>query len=65
KKYQITVNKMVFLEILLSLIGLIAIVKAFLDNNIGIIPILGVYVVSYFYVALLTKREAAPIKGSD
>jgi cellulose synthase/poly-beta-1,6-N-acetylglucosamine synthase-like glycosyltransferase len=65
KKYQISVNKMVILEVLLGLIGLTAIVKAVLDNNLGIIPILAVYVVSYFYIALLTKKEAAPTKGSD
>jgi len=58
KKYQINVNKTVALEILFSVLGIVAMIKSFMDFNFGIIPILFIYTAAYLYISKVTFRDA-------
>jgi cellulose synthase/poly-beta-1,6-N-acetylglucosamine synthase-like glycosyltransferase len=59
KKYQIKIDKIVFLEVLFGIAGLLAIVKAFINYNLGIIPILMLYSIAYLNISNITRKEAA------
>jgi len=59
KKYQIKVSKIVLLEILFGLLGILAIVKTWLEFNIGIIPILLLYSAAYLNIAFLTIKQGS------
>jgi len=58
KKYQINVNKTVVLEILFGVLGIAAMIKSYIDFNIGIIPILFIYTAAYLYISRVTFRDA-------
>lgn len=62
KKYQIRVNRVVLLEIGAGALGLVSMAKAYLNTNLGIIPILLLYTLAYLYIARITMGEAAPRK---
>ena len=57
KKYQIHFERTTLLEGTAVLLGAAAVVWAALDGNLGIVPILMVYLVSYFVVFALTLRH--------
>jgi|SRR5271157_585167 len=57
KKYQIHFERTTLLEGTAVLLGAAAVVWAALDGNLGIVPILMVYLLSYFVVFALTLRH--------
>lgn len=65
KKYQIKVDKIVLLEILAGIIGIISIARAYLSTptpNWGIMPILFLYTSSYLFIARITMRDTTRAK---
>lgn len=65
KKYQVKVDKIVLLEILAGVIGIVSIVKAYFSlptPNWGIMPILFLYTCSYLFIARITLRDTTRAK---
>ncbi len=58
KKYQLALNRVTVFETLASVSGIMALIYAAALNNIGIIPILGVYVAGYLLVLFLTLSQS-------
>jgi cellulose synthase/poly-beta-1,6-N-acetylglucosamine synthase-like glycosyltransferase len=59
KKYQLSLNKVTLLEGLSVLIGSLAVARAVQTNNIGIIPILAIYMAGYLLVFALTVSHSS------
>ncbi len=59
KKYQLALNKVTLLEGLSVLIGSLAVARAVQTNNIGIIPILAIYMAGYLLVFALTVSHSS------
>lgn len=65
KKYQIKIDKIVLLEIMAGVIGIVSIVKAYFSSptpNWGIIPLLLLYTCSYLFMARITLRDTIRAK---
>ncbi len=65
KKYQIKIDRIVLLEILAGLIGIVAIARAYFSSptpNWGIIPLLLLYTCSYLFMARITLRDTTRAK---
>jgi cellulose synthase/poly-beta-1,6-N-acetylglucosamine synthase-like glycosyltransferase len=62
KKYQLALNRVTVFETLASVVGVIALIYAAALNNLGIIPILAVYVVGYVLVLFLTLSQSVSKK---
>lgn len=58
KKYQIPLDKTVILESSAFTLGTIAMIASYLNANFGILPILGIYTISYFLVITLSITQA-------
>ncbi len=58
KKYQLALNRVMIFETLASVGGIAAMVYAVALNNLGIVPILGVYVAGYLLVLYLTLSQS-------
>ena len=58
KKYQLALNRVTIFEAAASAVGLAALAYATLQNNLGIVPILAVYVTGYILVLLLTLSQS-------
>lgn len=60
KRYQISVDKIVLLEIIAGVIGAASILRAVLSPtpNIGIVPILFLYTAAYLYIARVSIKQA-------
>jgi cellulose synthase/poly-beta-1,6-N-acetylglucosamine synthase-like glycosyltransferase len=58
KKYQLALNRVTVFETLAVVVGVIALIYAAALNNLGIIPILAVYVSGYLLVLLLTISQS-------
>ena len=58
KKYQLALNRVTIFETLASVVGIIALIYATALQNLGIIPILAVYVTGYILVLLLTISQS-------
>lgn len=58
KKYQLALNRVTVFETLATLFGGLALVYAAVENNLGIIPILAVYVAGYALVLFLTLSHS-------
>jgi cellulose synthase/poly-beta-1,6-N-acetylglucosamine synthase-like glycosyltransferase len=68
KKYQIKVDTIVLLEILAGIIGIIAIIRAYLSApspNWGIMPILFLYTGAYLFIARITFRDTSKVKAAE
>ncbi|MEM2897256.1 MAG: hypothetical protein QXG01_06785, partial [Candidatus Bathyarchaeia archaeon] len=61
KKYQVNLSKIVLLELVAGTLGLLSMLRAILASNpnLGIIPILLLYTVAYFYIAKLTLQQSS------
>jgi hypothetical protein len=67
KKYQIQMDKMVMLEIVAGVVGLLSILRAFFSSpspNWGIMPILLLYSTAYLFMARITMRDSARAKAT-
>ena len=64
KKYQLPLNRETGFEILATVVGVIAIIYAASLGNLGILPILAVYVASYMLVLYLTLAQSISRKAS-
>ncbi len=65
KKYQIKIDKIVLLEVLAGIIGIVSIAKAYFSSptpNWGIIPLLLLYTCSYLFIARITMRDTTRAK---
>jgi cellulose synthase/poly-beta-1,6-N-acetylglucosamine synthase-like glycosyltransferase len=58
KRYQLALNKVTFFEATATGVGSIALVYAAFLHNLGIIPILAVYVAGYVLVLILTLSQS-------
>ena len=58
KKYQLTLNRETAFEMLATVVGIIALIYATALGNLGIIPILAVYVTGYLLVLFLTLSQS-------
>ncbi len=58
KKYQLALNRVTLLEALATAVGLIALYWAVVTRNLGILPILVVYVSGYLLVLALTLSQS-------
>jgi len=58
KKYQLALNRVTIFETLASIVGIMALIYAAAQNNLGIIPILAVYVMGYVLVLFLTLSQS-------
>lgn len=58
KKYQLALNRVTVFETLASVGGIVALAYAVFLNNLGIIPILAVYVTGYLLVLFLTLTQS-------
>ena len=54
KKYQVQVDRTFLLEVAVIVLGASAMLKAIVDANWGIIPVLALYTASYVFVAFFT-----------
>jgi cellulose synthase/poly-beta-1,6-N-acetylglucosamine synthase-like glycosyltransferase len=61
KKYQVKLSKIVLLELIAGALGLLGILRAIFSPspNLGIIPILLLYTIAYFYIAKLTLQQSS------
>lgn len=61
KKYQVKLSKIVLLELIAGTLGLFAMIKAIFAStpNLGIVPILLLYTIAYFYIAKLTLQQSS------
>jgi hypothetical protein len=59
KKYQLSVNKVTALEASFVVLSSLAVARAFATENIGIIPILLIYLTGYLLVFLLTVTHSS------
>ncbi len=64
KKYQIPINKTVFLEAGAVALAVVAMFRAFQTSNLGIIPILVIYLLGYAFVLYLTIQQSFFASGS-
>jgi hypothetical protein len=67
KKYQIQMDKMVMLEIVAGVVGILSILRAFFSSpspNWGIMPILLLYSTAYLFMARITMRDSARAKAT-
>jgi cellulose synthase/poly-beta-1,6-N-acetylglucosamine synthase-like glycosyltransferase len=62
KKYQLALNRVTVFETLASVVGVIALIYAAALNNLGIIPILAVYVTGYVLVLFMTLSQSVSKK---
>ncbi len=60
KKYQLALNRVTVFETLASVVGITALIYATALNNVGIIPILAIYVIGYLLVLFLTLSQSVP-----
>ncbi len=58
KKYQLSLNRVTVFETIASVVGIVALVYAIFENNLGIVPILAVYVAGYLLVLYLTLSQS-------
>ncbi|MDG6915931.1 MAG: glycosyltransferase [Nitrososphaerota archaeon] len=58
KKYQLPLNRETVFETIASAVGVVALVYAVTENNLGIIPILAVYVAGYLLVLVMTFSQS-------
>ena len=58
KKYQLSLNRETAFEMVATAVGVIALVYALALGNIGIVPILAVYVTGYVLVLYLTLSQS-------
>jgi cellulose synthase/poly-beta-1,6-N-acetylglucosamine synthase-like glycosyltransferase len=58
KKYQLALNRVTVFETIALVAGIGALIYAALMNNLGIMPILAVYVTGYFLVLYLTFSQS-------
>lgn len=58
KKYQLPFNREMVFESIASAVGVIALAYSAFENNLGIIPILAVYVAGYILVLSLTLTQS-------
>ncbi len=58
KKYQLTLNRETVFEMIATGVGIIAIIYAMALGNLGILPILAVYVTGYLLVLFLTLSQS-------
>ena len=68
KKYQIKVDTIVLLEILAGVIGIAAMLRAYLSAptpNWGIMPILLLYSTAYLFIARITFRDTSKAKVAE
>ncbi len=59
KKYQLSLNKVTALEGSFVLVGSLALARAFATDNLGIIPILAIYLIGYLLVFTLTFTHSS------
>jgi cellulose synthase/poly-beta-1,6-N-acetylglucosamine synthase-like glycosyltransferase len=59
KKYQLSLNRVTLLECLAVVVGSLAVARAFQTNNVGIIPILAIYLAGYLLVFVLTVSHSS------
>jgi len=64
KKYQLSLNKVTALEGFFVLLSSLALARAFVTDNIGIIPILMIYLAGYLLVFLLTVTHSSLLSGN-
>lgn len=64
KKYQIPINKTMFLEAGAVALAVVAMFRAFQTSNLGIIPILVIYLLGYALVLYLTIQQSFFASGS-
>ena len=64
KKYQLALNRITIYEGLASALGITALVYAAYEGNLGILPILAVYVAGYVLVLFLTLSQSVTGQGS-